>query len=42
VVRLGPTAFVERTAADRVQLGHLTGRAWEMSLEQLGAANKGS
>jgi hypothetical protein len=33
---------VERTDADRVQMGHLTGRTWETALEQLGAANKGS
>jgi len=33
--------LVERTDADRVQLGHLTGRTWGMALEQLGAANKG-
>ncbi len=33
--------LVERTDADRVQLGHLTGRTWGMALEQLDAANKG-
>lgn len=33
--------LIERTDADRVQLGHLTGRTWEISLEQLDEANKG-
>lgn len=33
--------LVERTAADRVQLGHLTGRTWEAALAQLAAANEG-
>ena len=33
--------LIERTDADRVQLGHLTGRTWEIALEQLDAANKG-
>ena len=33
--------LVERTDADRVQLGHLTGGTWGMALEQLGAAKKG-
>lgn len=33
--------LVERTDADRVQLGHLTGRTWELALEQLREANKG-
>ncbi len=33
--------LVERTDVDRVQLGHLTGRTWEVALEQLGVANKG-
>ena len=33
--------LVERTDADRVQLGHLTGRTWGIALEQLDAANKG-
>ena len=33
--------LVERTDADRVQLGHLTGRTWEIALEQLDEANKG-
>ena len=33
--------LVDRTDGDRVQLGHLTGRTWEMALEQLGAANNG-
>lgn len=33
--------LIERTDADRVQLGHLTGRTWEIALEQLDEANKG-
>ncbi|WP_157550773.1 hypothetical protein [Nocardioides jensenii] len=33
--------LIERTDADRVQLGHLTGRTWETALEQLDEANKG-
>ena len=33
--------LIERTDADRVHFGHLTGRTWETALEQLGAANKG-
>ena len=33
--------LIERTDADRVQLGHLTGRTWEISLEQLDEANRG-
>ena len=33
--------LIERADADRVQLGHLTGRTWEIALEQLDAANKG-
>lgn len=33
--------MVARTDADRVQLGHLTGRTWEMALEQLNEANNG-
>jgi hypothetical protein len=33
--------LVERTDADRVQLGHLTGRTWEIALDQLDEANKG-
>ena len=33
--------LVERRDADRVQLGHLTGRTWETTLEQLASANKG-
>lgn len=33
--------LIEHTDADRVQLGHLTGRTWEISLEQLDEANKG-
>ena len=34
-------ALVELTGGDRVQLGHKTGRTWEMALEQLHAANNG-
>lgn len=34
--------LIERTDADRVRLGHLTGRTWEIALEQLDAANKGT
>ena len=34
-------ALVELTGGDRVQLGHHTGRTWEMALEQLHAANNG-
>lgn len=34
-------ALVERTGGDRVQLGHLTGRTWEIALEQLDEANRG-
>lgn len=33
--------LIERADADRVQLGHLTGRTWEIALEQLDEANKG-
>lgn len=33
--------LVERTDADRVQLGHLTGGTWGMALEQLDKASKG-
>lgn len=33
--------LVERTDADRVQLGHLTGRTWETALKQLDETNKG-
>jgi hypothetical protein len=33
--------LVARTDGDRVQLGHLTGRTWDMALEQLGQANQG-
>ena len=33
--------LIERTDADRVQVGHLTGRTWEIALEQLDEANKG-
>ena len=33
--------LIERTDEDRVQLGHLTGRTWEIALEQLDEANKG-
>ena len=33
--------LMERTDADRVQLGRLTGRTWEIALEQLDEANKG-
>ena len=33
--------LIERTDADRVQLGHLTGRTWEIALEQLDEANRG-
>lgn len=33
--------LIVRTDADRVQLGHLTGRTWELALEQLREANKG-
>ncbi|NYI47938.1 hypothetical protein BJ993_005084 [Nocardioides aromaticivorans] len=33
--------LIERTDADRVRLGHLTGRTWEIAFEQLDAANKG-
>ena len=33
--------LVERPDADRLQLGHLTGRTWAMALEQFGEANKG-
>lgn len=31
----------DAAAGDRVQLGHLTGRTWEMALESLAAANSG-
>ena len=33
--------LIERIDADRAQLGHLTGRTWEIALEQLDEANKG-
>lgn len=33
--------LVELTGGDRVQLGHRTGRTWEMALEQLDAVNNG-
>jgi hypothetical protein len=33
--------LVELTGGDRVQMGHRTGRTWEMALEQLEAANNG-
>lgn len=33
--------LVDRTDGDRVELGHLTGRTWEMALEQLDTVNKG-
>lgn len=33
--------LVERTDADRVQLGHLTGRTRETTLEQLPLVNEG-
>lgn len=33
--------LIESTDADRLQLGHLTGRTWEIALEQLDEANKG-
>jgi hypothetical protein len=35
------TIIGDSTDADRVQLGHLTGRTWEIALEQLDEANKG-
>ncbi|HCB07829.1 MAG TPA: hypothetical protein DEQ43_26855 [Nocardioides bacterium] len=35
-------ALVERSGGDRVQMGHLTGRTWEIALEQLDQANKGT
>ena len=34
-------ALIELTGGDRVQLGHHTGRTWEMALEQLHTANNG-
>lgn len=34
-------ALVELNGGDRVQLGHHTGRTWEMALEQLHTANQG-
>ena len=34
-------ALVELTGGDRVQLGHQTGRTWELALEQLRTANNG-
>lgn len=34
-------ALVDLTGAARVQLGHRTGRIWEVALDQLHAANKG-
>jgi hypothetical protein len=33
--------LVELTAGDRIQVGHRTGRTWEIALEQLADANNG-